>query len=114
MTPSFPSDDPATNLPSSDSGGNTQDRESRRGRQAANQPRHRTGRQATCPLRRNDMRGLLALGLLGLFTVGVATGGDKGDAAKLQGKWVGEVKGKKVEFTIEKDNFTFDFAGEAV
>jgi uncharacterized protein (TIGR03067 family) len=60
------------------------------------------------------MRGLLALGLVTLCAVGVATGGDaKQDAAKLEGKWVGETKGIKIEMTLTKDKFTFSFGDKA-
>ena len=59
------------------------------------------------------MRGLLALGLGVLFVAGVAGGGDvKTDSAKLQGKWVAEEKGLKIEMTFAKDTFTFDIAGK--
>src|SRR5437868_4364668 len=61
------------------------------------------------------MRGLLAFGLVGLLAVGVSTAaGGKDDQAKLQGKWVGELKGEKITLTCDKDKFTFEFGEKAV
>jgi uncharacterized protein (TIGR03067 family) len=59
------------------------------------------------------MRALLVCGL-GLLVAGsVATGGDaKSELAKLQGNWIVEKDGKKIELKFDKSNFTISFEGK--
>jgi uncharacterized protein (TIGR03067 family) len=54
------------------------------------------------------MKALLACGLGILLLTGFAPGGDaKKDQDKLQGKWLAELDGKKVELKLTKDKFAF-------
>jgi uncharacterized protein (TIGR03067 family) len=57
------------------------------------------------------MKALLACSLGILLLTGVTSGGDaKKDQDKLQGKWVAELDGKKVELKITKDQFAITFS----
>jgi len=54
---------------------------------------------------------LWGLGIV--LAASVATGGDaKKDEAKLEGKWINELDGKKHEFTFTKGKFTVTFQGD--
>jgi uncharacterized protein (TIGR03067 family) len=57
------------------------------------------------------MKALLACSLGLLLLAGAAPGGDaKKDQDKLQGKWLAELDGKKVELKFTKDQFAITFS----
>jgi uncharacterized protein (TIGR03067 family) len=56
------------------------------------------------------MRALLVCGLSVLLAGGAAAGGNKKDLEKLQGKWLAELDGKKIELKLAQERFTITFS----